>query len=220
MPPSSGSRPRSWRSCGTHSRHAIIAALAGSHPRDDIRRTLMRLAVLERLIEQGVHPAAGSRAGLSHGWPCRRASPILAWKCHRPARAPRRPRARVSFRCRLTHARLQGAAERPQLRRVAAPCLRAFRLPSGAPLPTAPSCIRQRRLLLDLGQVRLVARAVLPRPGELGGVHCSCFGEAAAADLGLVFPEPDPRGPGGRWRAVRRGPSCCLWLFDLRARLR
>jgi hypothetical protein len=35
------------------SRHAIIAALAGRHPRDDVRRTLMRLAVLEQLVETG-----------------------------------------------------------------------------------------------------------------------------------------------------------------------
>jgi hypothetical protein len=32
------------------SRHAIIAALAGRHPRDDVRRTLMRLAVTEQLV--------------------------------------------------------------------------------------------------------------------------------------------------------------------------
>jgi hypothetical protein len=34
------------------SRQAIIAALAGRHPKDDVRRTLMRLAVTERLVEQ------------------------------------------------------------------------------------------------------------------------------------------------------------------------
>jgi hypothetical protein len=33
------------------SKHAIIAALAGRHPRDDGRRTLMRLAVTEELVE-------------------------------------------------------------------------------------------------------------------------------------------------------------------------
>jgi hypothetical protein len=33
------------------SRQAIMAALAGRHPRDDIRRTLMRLAVTEQLLE-------------------------------------------------------------------------------------------------------------------------------------------------------------------------
>jgi hypothetical protein len=35
------------------SRNAIIAALADRHPKDDVRRTLMRLAVTERLVEQG-----------------------------------------------------------------------------------------------------------------------------------------------------------------------
>jgi hypothetical protein len=35
------------------SRHAILAALAGRHPRDDVRRTLMRLAVTEQLVETG-----------------------------------------------------------------------------------------------------------------------------------------------------------------------
>jgi hypothetical protein len=33
------------------SRHAIIAALADRHPKDDVRRTLMRLAVTEQLVE-------------------------------------------------------------------------------------------------------------------------------------------------------------------------
>ena len=37
--------PRSW---GT-----IIAALADRHPRDDVRRTLMRLAVLGQLARRG-----------------------------------------------------------------------------------------------------------------------------------------------------------------------
>jgi hypothetical protein len=32
---------------------AIVAALTGRHPKDDIRRTLMRLAVLEQLVETG-----------------------------------------------------------------------------------------------------------------------------------------------------------------------
>jgi hypothetical protein len=32
---------------------AIVAALAGRHPKDDVRRTLMRLAVTERLVEKG-----------------------------------------------------------------------------------------------------------------------------------------------------------------------
>src|SRR5687768_895288 len=32
---------------------AIVAALAGRHPKDDVRRTLMRLAVTGRLVETG-----------------------------------------------------------------------------------------------------------------------------------------------------------------------
>jgi hypothetical protein len=32
---------------------AIVAALAGRHPKDDVRRTLMRLAVTEQLVETG-----------------------------------------------------------------------------------------------------------------------------------------------------------------------
>jgi hypothetical protein len=31
----------------------IVAALADRHPKDDVRRTLMRLAVTERLVEKG-----------------------------------------------------------------------------------------------------------------------------------------------------------------------
>ena len=34
------------------SRGTIIAALADRHAKDDVRRTLMRLAVLEQLVEQ------------------------------------------------------------------------------------------------------------------------------------------------------------------------
>jgi hypothetical protein len=34
-------------------KRAIVAALADRHPKDDVRRTLMRLAVLERLVETG-----------------------------------------------------------------------------------------------------------------------------------------------------------------------
>jgi hypothetical protein len=34
-------------------RGTIIAALADRHPKDDVRRTLMRLAVTERLVETG-----------------------------------------------------------------------------------------------------------------------------------------------------------------------
>jgi hypothetical protein len=45
---------------------AIIAALAGRHPKDDVRRTLMRLAVTERLVEKGGRytlPAAEAKPG-------------------------------------------------------------------------------------------------------------------------------------------------------------
>jgi hypothetical protein len=34
-------------------KRTIVAALADRHPKDDVRRTLMRLAVLERLVETG-----------------------------------------------------------------------------------------------------------------------------------------------------------------------
>jgi hypothetical protein len=34
-------------------RGVILAALADRHPRDDIKRTLMRLAVTEQLVETG-----------------------------------------------------------------------------------------------------------------------------------------------------------------------
>jgi hypothetical protein len=32
---------------------AIIAALAGQHPKDDVRLTVMRLTVTEQLVEKG-----------------------------------------------------------------------------------------------------------------------------------------------------------------------
>jgi hypothetical protein len=35
------------------SRGTILTALANRHPREDVRRTLMRLAVTERLVETG-----------------------------------------------------------------------------------------------------------------------------------------------------------------------
>jgi hypothetical protein len=35
------------------SRRAIVAALADRHPRDEVARTLMRLAVTDRLAETG-----------------------------------------------------------------------------------------------------------------------------------------------------------------------
>jgi hypothetical protein len=44
------------------SRATIVAALADRHPKEDVRRTLMRLAVLEQLVEKsGKHtlPEAG-----------------------------------------------------------------------------------------------------------------------------------------------------------------
>jgi hypothetical protein len=34
-------------------RATIVATLADRHPKEDVRRTLMRLAVTERLVEQG-----------------------------------------------------------------------------------------------------------------------------------------------------------------------
>jgi hypothetical protein len=45
---------------------AIVAALAGRHPKDDVRRTVMRLAVLGRLAMRGSRytlPAAGPEQG-------------------------------------------------------------------------------------------------------------------------------------------------------------
>jgi hypothetical protein len=48
------------------SRATIIAALAGRHPKDDVRRTLMRLAVTEQLVETGGRyalPAPASEPG-------------------------------------------------------------------------------------------------------------------------------------------------------------
>jgi hypothetical protein len=44
----------------------IIAALADRHPKDDVRRTLMRLAVTEQLVETGgkyTLPAAEAEQG-------------------------------------------------------------------------------------------------------------------------------------------------------------
>jgi hypothetical protein len=45
---------------------AIIAALADRHPKEDVRRTLMRLAVTERLVEKSgkcILPAAEVEQG-------------------------------------------------------------------------------------------------------------------------------------------------------------
>jgi hypothetical protein len=44
------------------SRRAIVAALADRHPRDEVARTLMRLAVTDRLAEAGgKYTLAGSQ---------------------------------------------------------------------------------------------------------------------------------------------------------------
>jgi hypothetical protein len=48
------------------SRAAIVKALADRHPKDDVRRTLMRLAVTERLVEKAgkyALPAPASEPG-------------------------------------------------------------------------------------------------------------------------------------------------------------
>jgi hypothetical protein len=48
------------------SRGMILAALADRHPREDVKRTLMRLAVTERLVETGgkyTLPAAEAEPG-------------------------------------------------------------------------------------------------------------------------------------------------------------
>jgi hypothetical protein len=47
-------------------RGVILAALADRHPRADVRRTLMRLAVLEQLVEAGgkhTLPVPGTEQG-------------------------------------------------------------------------------------------------------------------------------------------------------------
>jgi len=48
------------------SRGTIVAALADRHPKEDVRRTLMRLAVTERLVETGgkyTLPVPGPKQG-------------------------------------------------------------------------------------------------------------------------------------------------------------
>jgi hypothetical protein len=48
------------------SRGTILTALADRHPKDDVRRTLMRLAVTEQLVEKGGRytlPALGVEQG-------------------------------------------------------------------------------------------------------------------------------------------------------------
>jgi hypothetical protein len=45
---------------------SIVAALAGRYPKDDVRRTVMRLAVTEQLVEKGGRytlPAPASEPG-------------------------------------------------------------------------------------------------------------------------------------------------------------
>jgi hypothetical protein len=47
-------------------RRAILAALADRHGKDDVRRTLMRLAVLAQLVEKGGRytlPTSGAEQG-------------------------------------------------------------------------------------------------------------------------------------------------------------
>jgi hypothetical protein len=43
-------------------RRTILAALADRHPKDDVRRTLMRLAVLEQLVETGGKDTLAAKA--------------------------------------------------------------------------------------------------------------------------------------------------------------
>jgi hypothetical protein len=50
----------------SRTRGVILAALADRHPRADVRRTLMRLAVLEQLVEAGgkhTLPVPGTEQG-------------------------------------------------------------------------------------------------------------------------------------------------------------
>jgi hypothetical protein len=43
---------------------AIVTALADRHPKDEVRRTLMRLAVTEQLVETATRvPIGGTQAG-------------------------------------------------------------------------------------------------------------------------------------------------------------
>ena len=44
-------------------RAAVVAALAGRHPKEDVVRTLMRLAVTERVVEAGGRYAPGPPPG-------------------------------------------------------------------------------------------------------------------------------------------------------------
>ena len=48
-------------------RAAIVAALAGRHPKDDVVRTLMRLAVTGRVVEAGGKYAPGEATGTDAG---------------------------------------------------------------------------------------------------------------------------------------------------------
>ena len=49
------------------SRRAIVAALADRHPRDEVARTLMRLAVTGRLAEAGGKYALAGTEGMGRG---------------------------------------------------------------------------------------------------------------------------------------------------------
>ncbi len=71
----------------------LIAALADRHPKQDVRRTLMRLDVVGRLDLQG------SRYTLP--WQCLGrhvgvVRPIHVWSCHGAGSTPRRRRVRPS----------------------------------------------------------------------------------------------------------------------------
>jgi hypothetical protein len=62
--PDRARRPRAPRRRRPRPRAAIVAALAGRHAKEDVVRTLMRLAVTGRLVEAGGRyaPARGGRA--------------------------------------------------------------------------------------------------------------------------------------------------------------
>jgi hypothetical protein len=46
------------------SRRAIVAELADRHPKDEVRRTLMRLAVTDRVVETGGKYALAPQEGV------------------------------------------------------------------------------------------------------------------------------------------------------------
>ena len=45
------------------SRRAIVASLAGQHPKDEVRRSLMRLAVTDQVVESGGRYALATPEG-------------------------------------------------------------------------------------------------------------------------------------------------------------